>query len=216
MSGESMSDAEQCLASLHHYLPVVRGHLSPAWDLVRCWRRLEPPSRTPPWSRQLMRAISSLLLSYGKPTYGLAIMVGWDCALRTGEMLSIKAIDCIFLRNALHLHLGCTKTSYKDNRVDVVPVQDEKVIKLLRQWKLTVSDDTLLVDSCDAFRKLVKRAMVDLGVDGMNLALYGIRRGAATAIFEETNSYDAVQEKGRWLCQKSATIYINTCLRVRM
>ena len=52
-----------------------------------------------------------------------------------------------------------------------------------------------------------------LGLSGANLRYYSLRRGGATKIFNETGSFDACAEAGRWASIRTARIYIDAALQ---
>ena len=55
--GESVSTIADCLSGLHFFMPELKGTLRGAWRLFRAWRRVETPSRAPPITAELVKAI---------------------------------------------------------------------------------------------------------------------------------------------------------------
>ena len=133
--GEPLGLGETCVVSLQYFLPSARGHLRGAWNLLKTWRRLEPPSRTPPWPRKLCVAIVGVLVRMNLLNYAFAIMVGYDCCLRTVEMCHLRSSHFICMKDNVIARLGVCKTGHKDNRLDSSTVECPKLKELILRWR---------------------------------------------------------------------------------
>ena len=139
-------------------------------------------------------------------TGGLALMIGFDGVLRTGEMLHLRTGHLI-LMDAVHalsgsaqvlIYLGVTKTGHRDNRLDAVKVECPKLCTVISRFLLKIDHaDVPLIPSAKAFISTIKAAMKVLVLQEHNLQLYGVRRGVASSTFARTGSYDFVAERGR-------------------
>ena len=63
--GESVNSIADTLSGLHFYWPQVRGLLRESWRLFKQWRRIEAPSRAPPLTVLLVKAIVSRAVQKG-------------------------------------------------------------------------------------------------------------------------------------------------------
>ncbi len=214
LDGEPLSFAEQCIASTQHYISGARGHLKGCWLLLSTWKRLEPPVRTPPWPRRLAVAVAGGLLELGFKSYALAILLGYDCVLRTIELTSVRTSHLLEMRGKIMIYLGVCKTGHRDNRLDAVKVEDLTLCPIVCQYlKFHGYKDFPLVSDARHFRQTIKHVLGLLGFIDAGLQLYGVRRGGATSTFIRTSSYDAVAERGRWASHKAMKTYINEAMK---
>ena len=212
--GEPLGIGETSVASFQYYVPSARGQLKGAWDLLKVWRRLEPPCRTPPWPRKLFLAIVGVLVKMNCLGYAMAILVGYDCCLRTVEMCNLRSSHFICLRNNVIVWLGVCKTEHKDNRLDSIAIECAQLKKLTLRWRQAQgSQDFPLVENQNHFRRTMKTVLAILKVEHMGFQLYGVRRGSATNVFGLTASFDAVCERGRWSSVKSMRMYVNQAMQ---
>ena len=63
-----------------------------------------------------------------------------------------------------------------------------------------------------AFRRFWLRLLEVHGLEADNYTPYSVRRGGATALFQATQSFSAVADRGRWNKEKTARLYIETAL----
>ena len=109
----------------------------------------------------------------------------------------------------VHLYLGQTKTSCGNASVDAVHFRHHQVALLLKSWLSSASkDDFLVPDSSAKFRSWLSRALKETGLHSVGYKPYSLRRGGATYIFGETQSYSAVAQHGRWGSQQTVRVYI--------
>ncbi len=127
-----------------------------------------------------MLALVSCLLELGWVHYAMAVLLGFDCTLRTIELTSIRSANIHVLSGGCLLYLGVTNTRHKQGSIDSVQVRDEKLCKLLRRYLNKFPEDFPLVGRPDHFRRVVKAIFKSLGLEDAGFQLYGIRRGSAT------------------------------------
>ena len=109
----------------------------------------------------------------------------------------------------VHLYLGQTKTSCGNASVDAVHFRHHQVALLLKSWLSSASkDDFWVPDSSAKFRSWLSRALKETGLHSVGYKPYSLRRGGATYIFGETQSYSAVAQHGRWGSQQTVRVYI--------
>eukprot|EP00435_Cladocopium_sp_Y103_P042764 s872_g11.t2 len=94
--GESVNFIADTLSGLHFYWPELRGQLRVAWRLFKQWRRIEAPSRAPPITVVLVRAIVCRAVQQGDLAFATLIALGFHALLRTGELLSLRFCDLEF------------------------------------------------------------------------------------------------------------------------
>jgi hypothetical protein len=84
--GESVNFIADTLSGLHHFWPQIRGHLKEAWRLFRQGRKVEAPTRAPPLTALLARAIVCRAVQKGQLIFACLIAVGFHALLQTGEI----------------------------------------------------------------------------------------------------------------------------------
>ena len=201
------------LCGLQFFMPWCKGKLLQTWKLFRIWRRLEVPCRAPPLPREIAYAFAGKAIARGDLVFAGLILAAFDGLLRTGELLELCGAD-ILIRNDIGLiRLAETKTSAAKGISEVVTIKNE--------WTLTVLDT--LVDhlreqhllqvpiwrgSKSAFRQRFKHYCRSFKVHHLAFRPYSLRRGGATALFQDTLSYDAALDQGRWSSIRAAKLYI--------
>ena len=104
--GEHKSLVNFALAGLQFYLPACVGKLKQAWRLAKVWQRLEPPLRVLPLSPLLVAAFAGACVQMSFIPEAAALLVGFDCMLRSGELYNLRQKDITFLRDKAVLCLG--------------------------------------------------------------------------------------------------------------
>ena len=89
----------------------LRGCLALSWRLVKTWQKCEMPDRAAPLPEDLLQALAGCLLLQTKPEMSLALLVGFCCLLRTGELLALQAchVQISPKQDFAILNLGFTK-----------------------------------------------------------------------------------------------------------
>ena len=206
--GHSKSLAGDVISSMQHHQPSLKGQLRVSWRYFKAWQQAEVPARAPPLSLQTLAILSGWSHKH-QPYLGVALQLGFHALLRTGELLQLQAKDVTVKDDFVHLYLGHTKTSFRNANVDAVHFRHHQVALLLKSWLSTASKhDFLVPDSSTKFRSLFSQALKETGLHSIGYKPYSLRRGGATYIFGETQSYSAVAQHGRWGSQQTVRVYI--------
>lgn len=194
-------------------MPWCKGKLLETWKLFRIWRRLEVPCRAPPLPRDIVYAFAGKAIAKGDLIFGALLLAAFEGLLRTGELLDLCGADILIRKEIGLIRLAETKTSAAKGISEVVTLRHE--------WTLMVLDT--LVDylkekhilhvpiwrgSKAAFRQRFKHYCRSFRVHHMGFRPYSLRRGGATALFQDTLSYDAALDQGRWSSIRAAKLYI--------
>lgn len=81
------------LAALQHFLPEVSGKLRNSWRLLKAWNKMEPPVRVLPMSPLIIAGMAGLCAKLGWCGPAAALLVGFDCLLRPGEIYQLLVKD---------------------------------------------------------------------------------------------------------------------------
>ena len=140
-----MSTAMQAIAATQHFVQNARGKLKSSWALCGTWKRLEPTSRSPPWTVDFTVAVVSVLLTMDLVDPALCVLLAFNCLLRTIEFTSLRSIDFITTQESMYIDLGITNMGHRDARIDTVEITDAKLRKLFRKGN-TCGQKRLCVD----------------------------------------------------------------------
>eukprot|EP00438_Fugacium_kawagutii_P031800 Skav221085 [mRNA] locus=scaffold6458:44336:48337:- [translate_table: standard] len=175
----------------------------------RNWQRSYQPARAVPASWELVEALMGAAFHRQQRHFALLLALGFNCLLRTSEMLAITHRHVVFRRNsrAISLVLPGSKTS--QGNPQVLLVTDGPLVALARQMVRPASDRLLFPAGAYRFRQLFAECLVDLGFQRDDYAPYCLRRGGATWFFQCSLSYDATIARGRWACVRTARQYID-------
>ena len=212
-SGEPLLLAGDGLSALHYFQPWTRRMLPQAWKLFRTWRRIEVPFRAPPLTKALVRSMAAYELEQGHLEMSAMLLVAFHCLLRTGEFLALTADSVLLGPSAGILNLADTKTSRKHAAHDAISVTDPIALDVLRtlvelRQEQHLGSLKLWNASAQCFRTRFNRLMEIYGLQSHQFRPYSLRRGGATALFQETNSMETVLTRGRWESSKVARVYI--------
>ena len=210
-SGDPKLWAADTLASLHHYVPVLKRRLPLAWSLLKAWGRHELPARACPIDVPLLFGLCGALLRANARRSALMCVVAYHLLLRTGEMFGVRANDLTrdFNGAVKIVSLGQTKTSQREGVDSAVTVEDPVVAWILA----TLADgldpgDRLLDCSQGVWRKQLADIVTALDLTSLHIRGYSLRRGGATFFFRQNNSFDATVERGRWNSLTTARRYL--------
>ena len=121
------------LSGLHYFLPSTRKRLPVSWKLFGVWRKMEVPSRAPPLPSDLCWAMMSRAAQRGHLSMAALLGLGFDCFLRTGELLSIRPMDLLLRGNKGSVTLPTSKGGTRHNVKESVTIQNPKLIVLLEE-----------------------------------------------------------------------------------
>src|SRR6185437_1337233 len=172
-SGGSMDLAKNTIYAVQHRAPWLAHSLGAAKLALRGWHRTHPSNSHPPLTWELTCLMAVWMAIRGQHHAALAMLVGFDCYLRIGELLSLKVQDVAVSNDprlgsayrGVLLRLAHTKTG----RNQAVTVEDSAVADMLtshiqaRGPSRTQSDLVFQV-SRDSFYKLFHGACRAFGL----------------------------------------------------
>ena len=215
-TGEPLSTIGDGLSAIHFYQPWTRRRLPHAWKLFAVWRKIEIPSRAPPITWELISSMAAHEWQQNNFEMAVILLVAFHCLLRTGEFLSITAADVSLGENTGLISLKGTKTGLRHNADEAISVTNDLVLEFLRaliraREDLNATALPLWNGTAAQFRSRFK---FSLFLDGARKASvqtvpYSLRRGGATALFQQTKSMEAALIRGRWESSRVAKLYIS-------
>ena len=121
--------------------------------------------------------------------------------------LNKKKDSCLLI---LSSSKGQTRTGVQESLM----IQDP----LLITWAAALKEmedpgEPLIKGGACMLRRRFQVLLKDAGLQGMDLQLYSIRRGSATAMFRHCASFDAVADRGRWRNIKTCRGYVDQALQ---
>ena len=158
---------------------------------------LKFPVELPPLPRELLHAFVGKPIARGDLVFGALLLAGFDGLLRTGELLALTGADLLIRKHIGLVRLADTKTSSAKGISEVVTLKNE--------WTLMVLDT--LVEHLREHRERFRSYCRAFKVHHMGFRPYSLRRGGATALFQDTLSYDAALDQGRWSSIRAAKLY---------
>ena len=205
--GDSRYLAQDILSGLQHFEPQLKRRLMQSWRLIKAWQKHEIPSRAPPLTPSTLFVLAGWLHQH-VPEVALGVALGFFGLLRTGELLQIRHKDLICTHDFVVIHLGSTKMAVRNAGVESTSFSHETISIMLQAWKSVNTPDALLINmSSSAFRQWFARGLHATGL-GSAYKPYSLRRGGATQVFLDTQSYSTVCQRGRWASERTCRVYI--------
>ena len=143
------------------------------------------------------------------------LLIGFDCFLRTGEMLSLTHRDLTFGKDHTGVvRLSHTKTGQRHGSFEASTINDPVCGRLYRAYRKSLPSDMhpghfLFLPKPYQFYKMFDEGLRWLGLQDFGFRPYSVRRGGATAYFRVTRSMEATLDRGRWSSTRVARIYVN-------
>ena len=209
-AGNALSASLTCYPDLRG-----RGRLPESWYLLNAWSRYEIPLRAPPMPPSVALALAWYFVRMGQIGGAFILLAGYDCFLRTGEMLSLTFGDVAFGDNNQGIiKLEHTKTGQRHAAFEASAVNDPVCGRLFRALKASLRGDIhpghyIFLPKVGQFYKIFNDGLLWLGIQEFGFKPYSIRRGGATAFFRVTRNMEATLDRGRWSSARVARIYVN-------
>jgi integrase len=201
---------------LQHYAPWAGKGLEAAKMALAGWKRLRPSVSHPPLTWELTCLLAAWMAAHGQHDAGLALLLGFDCYLRIGEILGLKVGDVAVNDDArlgaayrgVMIRLARTKTGANQ----AVSVESADVSRLLAEHVRAKSDRAAPVFDVarHAFYDLFHRACAAFGLDGYGYSPHSLRHGGATRHHLQGRPITDIQFRGRWSSSKSVRTYIQS------
>ena len=171
--------------------------------------------RAPPMPVQVALALAWYFVRMGHLGGAFLILLGFDCFLRTGELLSLILDDISYGDdNAGIVKLEHTKSGQRHAAFEASTINDPMCIQLFRILIRELAPNTsrrnyIFVMKPHVFYSLFKKGLAWLGLESFGFHPYSLRRGGATAYFRATRNMEATLDRGRWASARVARIYVN-------
>lgn len=148
--GEPISYAGHLLSAIKRFHPPMRMKLPTSSQYYRNWQRAYQPTRAVPASWDLVEALMGVAFHRGEPYFALLLAIGFNCLLRTSEMLSLTHRHVVFHQEhtALSIVLPGSKTSQGNPQVILIrdqPLIDVTLLGYFLHGERMVSGDSLAV-----------------------------------------------------------------------
>eukprot|EP00438_Fugacium_kawagutii_P004132 Skav211256 [mRNA] locus=scaffold3676:135811:142394:+ [translate_table: standard] len=196
------------LAAIQHFLPETAGKLRNSWRLLKAWNKMEPPTRVLPISPLMIAGMAGLCARLGWCGPAAALLVGFDCLLRPGEIYELKVGDVTWAAGRATLTLHSAKTGQRKGAEEMVFCESHLATKWLRKACAGRGPSDYIIDRTRLqFRTLFFNLLTHFDITG-NLSLYSLRRGGATWHFLGERSMESALTRGRWQSTSTARIYL--------
>ena len=216
--------AVNTIYGIYLYLPDYKGCLPRSQQAIKGWNRHVIGRSAPPLTWELASALAVQLAR--KPQYrrhAVAVMLGFDCLLRIGEVLGLRRED---VADSDDPRLGAEKTGpgtiirirkAKTGKNQWVVIHDPQVRSMvLHLVSVTKKGALLFPISTSSFRAVFHRGCSELGLSSLYVP-HSLRHGGATRFRHMLRwSMEDVVERGRWASSKSAKIYIQAGIALLM
>ena len=215
--GATRGEAGNALSASLHVYPNLRGrgNLTDSWFLLNAWNKYEVPMRAPPMPVEVAIGLSWFFVRNGHLGGALLILIGFDCFLRTGELLSLILDDLSFDDNNQGVvKLAHTKTGQRHAAFEAATINDPAIGLLYKRLRAALPPNTsgrnyVFLSKPHVFYRLFKQGIKWLGLDEHGFLPYSLRRGGGTAFFRATRNMEATLDRGRWSSARVARIYVN-------
>lgn len=212
-SAKSRGRASAALQGLCLFLPHLKGHLLTSQLCLRGWARLQPAKSFPPLTWPLTCLISLRLLLSRQRLMAIAVLLGFHCLLRIGEVVGLHREDVadsgdhrLGSLTTQHMFLRLRHTKTGPNQW--VSVTDPHVQFLLRSTiAATQPYHRVFPFSAAALRINFKRACAQLGLSP-DYVPHSLRHGGATLLSLDGVPMEDILARGRWASTKSARRYV--------
>ena len=211
----SFDMASCAIYGVQHFHPWLADKLRRSKLALKGWKRAHPSESHPPLTWELTCLLATWLTLHHHHDAGLAVLVGFDCYLRIGEILGLKVSDIASANDprlgaaysGSMLRLAKTKTG----RNQSVTIENPSVARLLaRHLRNRKPSDPVFSVSKHSFYTLFHKACKAFGLDDQGYSPHSLRHGGATRHHMLGRPIADIQLRGRWSDAKSVRIYIQS------
>lgn len=210
--GAGKAAAVDAFYGLNMLMPGAKRDMPVSRDCLRRFVKSRPSVSYPPLSWGVTCVIAVWLAKHYSFRHAIAMLLAFDCLLRSGELLALRREDVVAGGDArvghgfdgMFIRLGQTKTG-PDQSVDVL---DENVQCLLRLLVAATRPRERLFPFTGAqLLAALRKACRALGLDGATV-VHSARHGGATALWLRKWTLESIMFRGRWKSADSARRYI--------
>lgn len=209
-AGDSLYTANATVAGIQFHLPWLHGSLKWSWKLCRAWAKAEPVRRAAPISPAIVLGLAGASCAWELPGVAAGLLLGFDCYLRTGELLALRKRHVCFQRGRAILKLEHTKTSQRKNACEMVLTRSRLTTRMLelRVASMSSRNDLLVGQTAYEFRLLFRSLLRVFDLSDLGLSPYSLRRGGATWDFLRHGSMEKALLRGWWASTPAARVYL--------
>jgi hypothetical protein len=215
--GDGKAMGNNTMAAVHSFVPSAKGKVPMGWRLLQAWGRLELPDRAPPMPPVIVLGMAGFCKLIGRRDLMVALLVGFHCMLRTGEMLNLVRESFTFdpRKSRCVVDLQWTKTGKRKGGREIVTIDDPLIFKMVQHFVAKLSPMCPVIQcSANEFRRIFAVCLNFYGLSHLGFKPYSIRRGGATFEFQQSASLDKCCLRGRWQSARTARLYIMDGLSV--
>ena len=211
--GDSLHIVNDGLCGLQRYYPWVKHKIPLSWRLFSVWRKVEAPNRAPPLTKEIVDSFVMYAIAHRDLSFAAMMVLGFYGLLRTGELMQIRPSDILVGRRAAVISLKDTKSGLRNAAHETVSITEDLALEVLRAAISESASNNfqkvpLWSKSPQCFRNAFRRHCSMFHLQAHNFRPYSLRRGGATAIFQQSGSMELALLKGRWTSTKVAKIYL--------
>lgn len=218
-SASPFTYAAHALHAVVFHRPDVKARMFVSRQCLKGWERVRATASHPPLTWELTVVLACTLARSGYHGPAVALLVGFDCYLRVGELTRIRRRDVVMpsdarfgrAHTAMAVCLARTKTGLNQS----VALRCPDVAAILSAWVRSLpgtageGNQLIFPFSPDFLRRLMRNACVQLHLRTPYVP-HSLRHGGATADFLRTGSVEQVQFRGRWKSMESLRTYVQT------
>lgn len=220
-SGKAYGKYAETINAVATAKPLVKRHLTMAWDLAFAWLQDEPADHHPAMPVSVLLAAMTVGIMWGWPVVSALLGLTWAGLLRIGEVLAAKRADLVLPFEAppgtkhILLRIQNPKTRGRVARHQAARVDPADIVALVQAvFKDYGPDQPLWSMSAYTLRK---RFVAILNFFGLPVKktpaarpydLASLRPGGATFLLGLTEDAELVRRRGRWISQRVLEIYL--------
>lgn len=215
-TGSPLHYYRQLLAHVQKQFIGLRPYMSPAWEVCTRWHIIEPTQHRPPLPEALLRAMSTVGLSWGWTVWTAVLICSFYSASRIGELLRAKRrhvltpVDLLSERKVLYVQIISPKSRRAGAIVQYVTVTDREIVKFLTAvWQDWSPDASLFPGSPGSFRSRWDAILKHMGVGKEHRLTPGsVRAGGAVYLHQTGTGIFDLMWRMRLAHQKTLTHYL--------
>ena len=228
-SGGTLQQATHAVLSVQKAHTRCRHKLSTVWDSIASWRMVRPSRPRLPITQGMMQGIVAMVWAAAAAPgcaaplrhriAGVLLWLGFECLLRPGEILGLKAGDISIGTRLLMTHkvsiitIQNPKNRRYMGRKPFVLCTDHMLVDWLA-WTLTsLSPDTLIMEGGrSALVQIFNQALTALDMQDLGITLASLRTGGATQHFIQYENIGKLQYLGRWRNAQTLEHYLQEAM----